>query len=309
MPGSACLFWFIICYFNKLLIFKTMKRYFSILTFITAIAFLVQSCDIVDPPYKTANGSGGGEEGLTKVLIEDYTGHGCVNCPQAAVTAEELQAVYGDQVVIMSVHAGWFATPNYGGNPLFADDFTTEAGDTWDTYFGISAAGNPNGMVNRVPTGGNYILGPGSWGTAVAALVGQPAYATLAINTEYNPSNRVLNIETKTKFIKEVLGQFNLLVCITEDSLVAAQANNDPTIGPVPIDTNYVNNHVLRGTVNGTWGELLSDSDIVTGYDYINTYQITLDPDWIPKHCHLVAFVYDNQVKSLLQVAEKKVIE
>ncbi|HEY9113445.1 MAG TPA: Omp28-related outer membrane protein, partial [Bacteroidales bacterium] len=124
-----------------------------------------------------------------------------------------------------------------------------------------------------------------------------------------NPSNRVLNIETKTKFIKDVLGEFMLTVCITEDSLVAPQANNDPTIGPVPIDTNYVNNHVLRGTVNGTWGELLSDSDIVTGFDYINTYQITLDADWLPKHCHVVAFVYDNQVKSLLQVAEEKVVK
>ena len=286
-----------------------MKRYFSKLAFLFSILFLVYSCDIVDPPYKVASDGGGGEEGLTKVLIEDYTGHGCVNCPQAAVTAEELQAVYGDQVVIMSVHAGWFATPNYGGNPLFADDFTTEAGDTWDTFFGISAAGNPNGMVNRTPSSGNYVLGPGSWGTVVADLVGQPAYATLDISTEYTASTRVLAIETKTKFIKEALGQFNLLVCITEDSLVAAQANNDPTIGPVPIDTNYVNNHVLRGAVNGAWGELLSDSDIVTGFDYINTFQITLPADWVPKHCHVVAFVYDNQVKSLLQVAEEKVIK
>lgn len=284
-----------------------MKRY--LLIFILSIAFLLNSCDIVDPPYKTSDEGGGGEEGLTKVMIEDYTGHGCVNCPQAAVTAEELQAVYGGQVVIMSVHAGWFATPNYGNNPLFADDFTTEAGDTWDTYFGISLAGNPNGMVNRVPTGGNYILGPGSWGTAVAALVGQPAYATLAIKTEYNPTNRVLNIETKTKFIKEVLGEFMLTVCITEDSLVAAQANNDANIGPVPIDSSYVNNHVLRGTVNGTWGELISDSEIVTGFDYVNTYQITLESDWVPKQCHVVAFIADNQVKSLLQVAEEKVVK
>jgi hypothetical protein len=248
-----------------------MKRYFSILAILLSIVFLLHSCDIVDPPYKTTNEGGGGEEGLTKVLIEDYTGHGCVNCPQAAVIAEELQELYGDQVVIMSVHAGWFATPNYGGNPLFSDDFTTEAGDAWDTYFGISTAGNPNGMVNRVPTGGNYILGPGEWPAAVSDLVGQPAYATLDIKTEYNASNRVLNIETKTKFIKEVMGEFMLTICITEDSLVAAQANNDPTIGPVPIDTNYVNNHVLRGAVNGTWGELLSDSEIVTGFD-INAF-------------------------------------
>jgi hypothetical protein len=286
-----------------------MKRNFSLLITLFSIAVLMHSCDIVDPPYKTSNDGGGGEEGLTKVLIEDYTGHGCVNCPQAAVTAEELQAVYGDQVVIMSVHAGWFATPNYGGNPLFADDFTTEAGDTWDSYFGISAAGNPNGMVNRVPTSGNYILGPGSWPTAVADLVGQPAYATLEIKNEYSPSNRVLNIETKTKFIKEASGQFNLLVCITEDSLVAAQANNDATIGPVPIDSNYVNNHVLRDAVNGTWGELLTEENVALGFDYVNTFQITLPSDWVPKHCHVVAFVYDNQVKSLLQVAEEKVVE
>lgn len=286
-----------------------MKRYFSILATLLSIVFIIQSCDIVDPPFKTTNDGGGGEEGLTKVLIEDYTGHGCVNCPQAAVTAEELQAIYGDQVVIISVHAGWFATPNYGGNPLFDDDFTTEAGDTWDTYFGISAAGNPNGMVNREPSGDNYVLSPGSWGTAVAGLVGQPAYATLDITTGYTASTRALHIETKTKFIKEALGQFNLLLCITEDSLVAAQANNDPAIGPVPIDSSYVNNHVLRGTVNGTWGELLTEETVNVGFEYVNTFQITLDADWVPKHCLVVAFLYDNQVKSLLQVAEAPVVE
>jgi len=286
-----------------------MKRYFSILTYLFAIAFLLHSCDIVDPPYKTTNDGGGGEEGLTKVLIEDYTGHGCVNCPGAAVTAEELQGVYGTQVVIMSVHAGFFATPDYGGNPLFADNFTTEAGDTWDAYFGISDAGNPNGMINRIPTGGNYILGPGSWPTAVSDLVNQPAYATLDINTEYNAASRELHIETKTNFINEVLGDFMITVCITEDSVVAAQANNDQTIGPVPIDTNYVNNHMLRGAVNGAWGERLSDSDIVTGFDYINNYTITLDPAWVAKHCHVVAFVADNDIKSILQVEEAPVFK
>lgn len=286
-----------------------MKKILTSIALIVSVAFIIPSCDIVDPPFKTSGDGGNNTEGLKKVLIEDYTGHGCVNCPGAAVTAHDIQALYGDQVIIMSVHAGFFATPNYGGNPLFADDFTSEAGTAWDSYFGISDAGNPNGMVNRIPNGGNYILSPGSWASAVSELVDQQADVLISISTDFNASSRVLNIETTSKFTKAVLGEFMITVCITEDSLIAAQANNDATIGAVPIINDYVNRHVLRGAVNGTWGELISPNDIVIGFDYINTFQITLDADWVPKNCHVVAFVSDNAVKSILQVAEKKVVE
>jgi thiol-disulfide isomerase/thioredoxin len=45
--------------------------------------------------------------GVTRrVLLEDFTGHTCNNCPAAAVIAEGLQTFYGeDQLILVGVHA------------------------------------------------------------------------------------------------------------------------------------------------------------------------------------------------------------
>jgi hypothetical protein len=40
------------------------------------------------------------------VLLEDYTGHRCNNCPAAATIAKNIEAANPNRVFIMSVHAG-----------------------------------------------------------------------------------------------------------------------------------------------------------------------------------------------------------
>lgn len=61
------------------------------------------------------------------VLIKDFTGARCVNCPAAAEYAHNLQHQLGeDHVIIMSVHAGYLAQP-LGQFP----DFLTDEGTEW----------------------------------------------------------------------------------------------------------------------------------------------------------------------------------
>ena len=67
---------------------------------------------------------------------------------------------------------------------------------------------------------------------------------------------------------------------------------------------------MLRGTINGTWGENLSASgevDMTTTYE--NTYTQEFIVDWIPTDCHVVAFVYNEETKEVLQVEELGVLE
>ena len=135
---------------------------------------------------------------VKKVLLEDYTGHTCVNCPKAAVTARTLKEQYGEALVVMAVHAGWFAKP--AGSP-FGYDFRTAAGDSWDTYFGIGQVGNPNGMVNRKYTAGTPILSPSAWANSVAAAAAEEPIVELQVIAEYNETEDNLCIHTKTTFL------------------------------------------------------------------------------------------------------------
>ena len=63
--------------------------------------------------------------GDRKVLVEEFTGVRCVNCPAGASELENLKGIYGERLVIVSIHAGDFSPP-------FTDsrfDFRTAEGD------------------------------------------------------------------------------------------------------------------------------------------------------------------------------------
>src|SRR5687768_4725486 len=92
-----------------------MKRFFKLILCLIVYSIYLSSCDKVKDPYSTTL-DGGGDTTATvvkvrKVLLEEYTGHRCGNCPPAAVTAQTLKSTYGERLVVMTVHAGFFAEP------------------------------------------------------------------------------------------------------------------------------------------------------------------------------------------------------
>jgi len=265
------------------------------------VLFFATACDKIEPPYKETGGNTGGEIKTQKVLLEDYTGHTCVNCPPAAKTASDLKAVYGDQLIIMAVHAGFFATPLA---VPFDTDFRSEAGDAWNSFFGIVS--NPKGMVNRMSQGGSQLVDFGEWGTRIGNLVNAEASAAIKIETTYSESNKKLDVKITSKFLTESTGTYYLQVCLTEDSIIAPQRNNVENIGPVPTIENYVHRHVLRQGINGSWGESVvpDNGSVVVGNEYEHNYSITLNSDYNPAHCAVVAFIYNNDDHSILQVEE-----
>ncbi len=274
-----------------------------IISILTIVSFLFSACEKIDPPYKE-DGGGSGGEAVQKVLVEDYTGHDCVNCPGAAVVAEQMKDLYGERVVVMAVHAGFFARPTAD----MPQDFRTEAGEAWDAYFGISAAGNPNGMINRVEKApGDHIVNVGEWRTQAGIEMDKDATIKMTVHSDF--SQNTLTSQVTVEFLFPMDGKYNLLFCITQDSLVGPQKNNDDNVGDTPLIENYVFNHVLRYT-NGVWGEQISDQESFSiGDKFDLNYTVNFDADWVPGHCHVVAFVFDQESKTIVQVEEGEVIE
>ena len=69
-----------------------------------------------------------------KVLIEDFTGHLCPNCPDAARELDAIHDIYGDQIIGMAIHVSKsFARPYPASQaPSFQYDFRTNGGDELD---------------------------------------------------------------------------------------------------------------------------------------------------------------------------------
>jgi len=275
----------------------------KIIVLLLALAFVFQACEKVEPPYKTGIDC---EAGNRKVLIEDYTGHGCVNCPGAAVTAHELQELCEDRIIIMAVHAGYFAnTTDFG--PDFTYDFTTEAGNEWNNFYAI--IGNPKGMVNRIDGGVGVVTVPDKWGEKVVAQLEVPADVELSITSSFNQAEKKLTTTVSGHFLTALNGNFKIVICVTENNIVKPQKNNDAEIGDVPNELNYVHQHVLRTAINGPWGQEIASGDVNEGLDFSKTYSQVFADDWIPENCHVVAYVYQDSDKSILQVEEVAVVD
>lgn len=276
----------------------------KILSIIFALTFVVESCDIVDPPYQTGFDC---ESGNQNVLIEDYTGHTCVNCPGAAITAHDIKQNCEDRVIIIAVHAGYFSEPKPSGDYTY--DFRTEAGNEWNNFFGIVA--NPNGLVNRINEEGNYVLGPGLWAEEAFKLLDQNSPVNIEIHNHFDLEDpNMLITEITTDFIDNLDGNYKLIVCITEDHIIKPQKNNDAGIGTTPDILDYEHMHVLRTAVNGIWGQDFINGSVTAGESITKTYEQSFaGTDWVPENCNIVAFIYNVADKSVLQVQEEKIAQ
>ncbi len=275
-------------------------KYFSPALLFPLLVF--QSCDKLSAPYAEVRPSGG-DTTSRPVLLEDYTGHKCVNCPLAAIGAHDLEKLYSGQVFVMAVHATYFATPDPSGD--FTADYRTEAGTAWAQDYKIESA--PNGLVNRTFfSGKNIYMSPKLWGGAVEKAVELPKVAIMKINNLYNEGSRTLNTMIDTKFLSQLEGGFSLVACILEDSIVSPQQNKDTLAGPVPVIKDYVFMEMLRGSMNGSWGEQITATADPSKI-YRKEYSFVIPQDWEPSHLWVLAFIYAESSKEIYHVTKAKV--
>jgi hypothetical protein len=81
---------------------------------ILALAVFISGCDEITglkrQPVVTSPPPG--DSVVKKVLVEDYTGHTCGNCPAAArMLNDTIKPLYGDRLIVLGIHAGYFAEP------------------------------------------------------------------------------------------------------------------------------------------------------------------------------------------------------
>jgi len=276
-----------------------MPKLVFLLLFLAAWSF--QACDKLSEPYAIVRPAGG-DTTKRMVLIEDYTGHKCVNCPAAAITARDLEELYEGQVLVMAVHATYFATPDPSGD--FTANYMTDAGNAWSSFFKIESA--PNGMVNRTwYNGKNVYISPKLWGGAVQKAVELPKVAIMTLKNTYVEATRILTTSIDNRFLQTLTGPYSLVVCMLEDSIISPQQNKDTIVGPVPVIKDYVFMDMLRGTINGDWGEQITAS-VDPAVIYNRVYTFELDPDWVPEHCWVLAFLFSEDNKEIVHAIKRK---
>ena len=252
--------------------------------------------DIVpnEPELPEEPGESGGFITTKCVLLENYRGVRCNNCPAADEIALNLQKQYNHKIVVLSINSGLLSTP-IGGYP----NFKTTEGDAWYSYFGFDC--NPIGTVNRKSLEGVYAFYSVEWADAVASTLQEKSTVGMASDVEYDEANRNLKVDVTSKALVELPDIYSLTVCIMEDSIVGKQ------LLPTGNDENFVHRHVFRKTLNGTWGEDINTAALAPGDQIKKSYSVTLDEAYNAEQCYIIAYVANTDTKEVLQVIEKKI--
>ena len=236
------------------------------------------------------------------ILLEDYTGHKCTNCPDAAITAKELEDNTSLGVVVVAIHAstdGYFQS-TYG---TYQTDFTTEAGDIYVADMpGMFA--NPMGTINRKSNGlsGSVWQLSNSWETAVNQETYQPLLANIQVKTNYFPSTNGLFVHTETVFNSDLVGDYRLVIYLIRKSVISPQSMEDGST-----NYNYNHHHVLSNNINGTWGTQLFSGSVSSGEKFYNHYSYQLispstDLSYDLNNLSLVTYVCERNTFEVIQV-------
>lgn len=261
---------------------------------------IITACDVIEEPYtKPVDNNGNGEEVLQKVLLEEFTGHQCPNCPAAAKEASDLHDYYGDRFIIIAYHAGWFARTTAD----FPTDYRTAIGEEFNSFFQVTSY--PKGMINRKLYNSSLLLNPLDWGSAIESIVYNEPRVRLDITKTYIPTNRFLTVNATVKSLTDV-NPLNVSVFVTESNLVSPQKVSGDSNYPDGLIPEYVHNHVFRGSLNGAWGSSAFSQGVGANRTETITVSGTLNESWIPENIEIVCFAYDASTGEVIQVEKIK---
>ena len=206
------------------------------------------------------------------VLLEDFTGQRCPNCPKATEVIELLQEMYGDAIVAVGIHGGPLA---FAGNAKVIG-LKTAMGDEYYNHWNLED--QPVGLINR-----HRPVDYPEWVAIVKEELAKPA--PLRLDGTAVIEDDAITIQLKAEGTDgTVTGK--LQVWLLEDGIKTMQLMSDGTA-----NLEYIHNHVLRVAVNGLWGE---DFSINEGESVERTLTQALEPNWNKEQLSAVAFVYND---------------
>jgi hypothetical protein len=256
--------------------------------FLSFIAFAMNACTEIAPVVPAL--------GDRKVLVEEFTGVRCVNCPAGASELDNLRGIYGDRLVVVSIHTGDFAPP-YSDSKF---DFRTPEGDALEKRLG-APLGYPTAVINRKKFASQTGLqvGRSQWAGLISAETKEASAVSFSVEKTYNPTTRTFQMTIKAvENTPDALKNTVFSAILTEDNIVDAQET------PSGKKSDYKHRHVFRTFAAD---EIALNPTGATQATY--TFNGVLKPNWVAENCSMVLILSQKNgtTKDVLQVNEVKI--
>ena len=237
------------------------------------------------------------------VLIEEFTGVQCSNCPLGHAIVKQLVENNSGRVVGVSMHSVSILSDPL---PSSTQDLRNEEAEIVGDDLVVDS--KPLAAIDRTLNGGFFVSPRFAWGGYVNTQLNQSTPVNVSIETAYDPTAREANITVTVQYTAAVNVKNKLSVYLLEDSIVSTQLQPDNS----EIE-NYLHKDVLRDILSAPLGDILSvDGDLyATGRTFKRVYRSALDLQWKEEQIKVVAFVhaFENGNKQVYQTAEVKLGE
>lgn len=248
---------------------------------------------ILDSSYTTSNSN---TAQIKNVLIEEYTGVRCQNCPDGHIKLEELATKYGDKIIAIGLHNNSLADP-YDND----QDFRIPEADALAAEFGVSP--KPAAVIDRTKDNNNtYAYNRLKWEEVTDLEILKTTKVNITPSVRFNTQLNDYILSGKIEFTQSYSNKASVTMVLIENNIKATQLNGSDH------DENYIHKHVLRKIYTNTLGNSLtrSSSSYEKGKTYLLEYLLNKKAIWNTDNCYLVVFVTDDVTKEVLQAAEVK---
>lgn len=253
-----------------------------------------------------------------KILLEEFTGQGCPNCPRGILAIENLQRIYGDKVIPVALHC-------YTGDELGSGLHS------YASFLGLNGA--PSATINRgeitapmLAVNGNWSFTAGgegndynnlSWLDMAQREFEKQADAQISITSAYNEDTKQFTVDCTVKSALNQTGSnVNLLAFVTEDNILTYQSNNNagfenPELGDwgkggkygqstvYPYYAQHVARAVYGTTFNGTGGYIPQNIESDKEYSASLTLPLPSTVN-VPDNCHVVVAMVDGNTGRII---------
>jgi hypothetical protein len=265
------------------------------LTFATLLCLLLFACEeqmLTLPRIQ--------QSGDRVVLLEEFSGGNCNPCSKAAVEIENMLALYGDRLVVVTLHT-YFATPQAHPASGSQYDFRTQAGtdvlNLMGVPFGIPAAG-----INRRPLSSNddALVTPFSaWSGVVGAEAARTSQLGIGIDHAFDANARKVEFDVNIVPAQAFSGDLRLTVYLTESHIADKQLTDDGVI-------DWEHNHILRAVLTTPTGDVLPGT---LADAFTRSFIYTLPNEdgggpWKSENLHLIAFVTQHFPDGTMEVLQ-----
>ncbi|HLP21928.1 MAG TPA: Omp28-related outer membrane protein [Chitinophagales bacterium] len=270
------------------------------------VYFLLQSCKEVGPEINLKNNQNAVSDTtyvespqaaeVKNVILEEFTGVRCPNCPQGHQITAQIKAANPGRVISVSFHPVNSLGYHY---PFSKDTFQNAVAQSLFDFMG-QLGFEPVAAVDRLANGTSVLWDKNVWSSKTTAQLAQTTPVNLVLGKTYNPANRELTIVTELHYTQNVAEKNKLTVVLSESDIESAQLD-----GSV-IDTFYIHKDVERAFITAVQGDVI-DQPLDAGRVVVKVYKTTLAAKWKPENMHIVAYVH--QYENAKQVYQAKELE